>query len=291
MIRSVGNNNNRDHLRSRLCPLLVLCLMVAAGVYSTGNALQCSKTQYESQLASGLAARGVDIRRFHKAGTGALIAHGGGVGPCLYANSAEAVTGALSKGFCFIELDLLKTKDNHLLAAHDWETFCELTGTEAQPESLAAALQLRIAGNQRPLSGSMISTLMQQHPELTLVTDKVSDFELLLQEIPYPERMIVEVFSPQDYVRALNAGILYPAFCISHSIALQQAVEHQYPLVTISVELFQQHLNTMRQLHRQKVCIMVYGTEELDAQQFIREHSGISASMIYTSTISPASLK
>lgn len=290
MSRCIGKNNH-EHPRGRLASLLVLSLMVAAGIYSTENALHSSKTQYQAQLASSLATRGANIWRFHQNGTKTLIAHGGGVGPYQYANSQEAVIGALDKGFTFIELDLLKTRDKHLLAAHDWGTFCELTGTVSQPESLEEALCQRIAGTQHPLSGSMINTLMQQHPEMILVTDKVSDFELLLQEIPHPERMIVEVFSPQDYVRALNAGILYPAFCISHSIALQQAIEHRYPLVTISVELFQQHLDTMRQLHQQKVCIMVYGTEGLDAGQFIREHAGTNASMIYTSTLSPDTLK
>lgn len=289
MSRSIGKIIPA-HLQGRLSSTLVLCLMVVAGVYSTGNALHSSKARYESQLASGLSARGADIRRFHQSGTGALIAHGGGIGPHLYANSAEAVSGALARGFTFIELDLLKTRDNHLLAAHDWGTFCELTGTDTPPDSLQAALQLHIAGNQRPLSGDMINNIMQQHPEMILVTDKISDFELLLQEIPHPERMIVEVFSPQDYVRALNSGILYPAFCVTHSIALQQAVEHRYPIITISVELFLQHPDTMRKLHQEQVCIMVYGTESLDAEQFIREHAGTSASMIYTSTISPDKL-
>lgn len=255
MSRCIGKNNHK-HSRGRLGSLLILFLLVAAGLYSSLNALRSSKTQYQAQLASALNSRGADIWRFHQNGTRTLIAHGGGVGPCLYANSQEAVIGALDKGFTFIELDLLKTKDEHLLAAHDWDTFCTLTGTATQPDTLNEALSLRIAGSQTPLSGSMI----------------------------------VEVFSPQDYVRALSAGILYPAFCISHSIALQQALEHRYPLVTISVELFQQHFDTMRQLHQQKVCIMVYGTEGLDAATFIREHAGTNASMIYTSSVSPDNL-
>lgn len=275
-----------SHFKCSIHWIILIAILVSA-CYSIRNALICSKRQYEILLTQEIETRGEDIRRFHRTVTENLIAHGGGVGPFLYTNSAEAFADSLNKGFKFIELDILKTKDRHLLAAHDWRHFCEITGTKSEPETLEAALQLRINGTQKPLSGNRVHTLMLQHPEIILVTDKISDFELLLQEIPLPGRMIVEVFSPQDYVRALKAGILYPAFCISHSIALQQAIEHQYPIVTISAELFLQHLDTMRQLHRQKVCIMVYGTEELDTQQFIREHSGISASMIYTSTISP----
>lgn len=274
----------------RLIPLLILCLLAAAGTYSAWNALRSSKQRYETRLAAALESRGDDIRRFHHPGSGNLIAHGGGVGPYLYTNSAEAFADSRARGFTFVEFDLLVTADRHLLAAHDWGMFRQFTGSRSTPGTLADALQLRINGNQAPLSGGMIHELMLQHPEMVLVTDKISDFELLLREIPLPQRMIVEVFSPQDYARALKAGIWYPAFCISHSIALQQAIEHQYPIITISAELFLEHLDTMRQMHQQKVCIMVYGTEELDCRQFIREHLGTSASLIYTSTVAPSNL-
>ena len=274
----------------RLIPLLILCLLAAAGTYSAWNALRSSQQRYKTELAAALKSRGDGIRRFHQSGSGNLIAHGGGVGAYLYTNSAEAFADSLARGFTFIESDLLVTADRHLLAAHDWGMFRQFTGSRRTPGTLAEALHLRINGNQIPLSGGMIHELMLQHPEMVLVTDKISDFELLLREIPLPQRMIVEVFSPQDYARALKAGIWYPAFCISHSIALQQAIEHQYPLITISAELFLEHLDTMRQLHQQKVCIMVYGTETLDCRQFIREHLGTSASLIYTSTVAPTNL-
>lgn len=290
MTRSIGRHNHEQAGRP-WCPTLVLTLMIAAGLYSTLAALNAAREEYQAQLASELAAREHDMRRFYQAGNGALIAHGGGVGDFLYTNSAEAFADSCSKGFSFIELDILKTRDDHLLAAHDWGMFCQLTGRESEPATLNEALQRNINGTQPPLSGERIHALLRQHPELVLVMDKIADFELLLKEIPLPERMIVEVFSPQDYARALKAGVHHPAFCIAHSMALQQAIEHQYPMVTISAELFEQHLDTMRQLHEQQVCIMVYGTEELDCAAFIRKHLGSSASMIYTSSVSPGSLR
>lgn len=278
-----------SHLKCNIHYLLIVALLLSL-CYSSWNALVYSQRQYGIQLSTELAARGEEIRRFHREDTGILIAHGGGVGAFLYTNSAEAVEDSLRKGFAFIELDLLKTADNHLLAAHDWNHFHQLTGTSGTPVNLIETLEFKIKGNQTPLSGRMIHTLMQHNPEMILVTDKISDFELLLREIPHPDRMIVEVFSPLDYTRALKAGVLYPAFCVTHNIALQQAVEHKYPIITISEELFQQHLDTMRKLHQQKVCIMVYGTEGTGCKQFIREHGGRTASMIYTSSVSPADL-
>lgn len=55
---------------------------------------------------------------------------------------------------------------------------------------------------------------METNRDFILVTDKIADYELLLKEIPFPERMIVEVFSPEDYLKALKSGIRYPAYCI-----------------------------------------------------------------------------
>ena len=38
----------------------------------------------------------------------------------IYTNSKESVLNSLKNGFKYIELDLLITKDNHIIAAHDW---------------------------------------------------------------------------------------------------------------------------------------------------------------------------
>lgn len=50
-----------------------------------------------------------------------FIAHAGGViSNNIYTNSKEDVLKSLQNGFKYIELDLLITKDNHIIASHDW---------------------------------------------------------------------------------------------------------------------------------------------------------------------------
>ena len=53
-----------------------------------------------------------------------LIAHAGGeIDGYVYTNSLEALQQAASRGYKFIELDLLLTSDSVLVAAHSWEDF------------------------------------------------------------------------------------------------------------------------------------------------------------------------
>lgn len=269
---------------------IIIGSLLLSALFSIIKAIRNSQVQYQTELNSLLTEHKAAIRKFHTTGQGHFIAHGGGINQYLYTNSKEAVENALSKGFRFIELDLQKTNDSHLLAAHDWKHFGRLTGQSGIPANLDDALKLKINGGQSPLSGKKIHELLRQYPDWYLVTDKITDFDLLLREIPRPERMIVEVFSPQDYIRALKAGVHYPAFSVPHQAALRQACVHGYPMIAIGAELFLNNIETMRQLHRKGVCIMVFGTEAVNLARFVEEHAGTAASMFYISTEPPATL-
>lgn len=268
----------------------VLCI---GGLYSVYTAIKQSEQLYNNRI-QGLLEGFNNSHILKMARHAPLIAHGGGINQYLYTNSAEAVADSLNRGFSFIELDLCITSDGHILAAHDWKHFRTLTGSNngsRSPLSLPAALKLKISKAQlRPLSGDNINEIMSTNQDFILVTDKITNFELLLREIPFPDRMIVEVFSPLEYERALKAGVKYPAFCICHPAALQQACIYEYPFVTIDASLFLQHIDTMQQLHKKKVCIMVYGTEQLDTRKFAQKYIGSAASLIYTGNIEPQEL-
>lgn len=195
----------------------------------------------------------------------AYIAHAGGVQPFMYSNCKEAVKDSLQRGFRFIELDLLKTDDGRLVAAHDRAMFSILTGSLCGlPGRFLSfdAAQLTIAGKYTVLTGQDIYALMQQHPEMILVTDKVTDYELLRAEIPLPERMIVECFSVQDIKRARAAGFVHTALCVQTPQHLQLAQQLGLQMLTVSLEdvLFDADmLPLLEALHRQGVCIMAYG--------------------------------
>ncbi len=195
----------------------------------------------------------------------AYIAHAGGVYPFMYSNCRESVEDSLQRGFKFIELDLLKTDDGSLVAGHDRAMLSLLTGSLCGLPGRLLSLdvaRLKIAGQYTVLTGKDIYELMQQNPEMILLTDKVTDYELLYAEIPLPQRMIVECFSVQDVERARAAGFVHTAFCVSSLHHLQQAQQLGLQMLTVNLQDVLSHagmLPLLAELHRQGVCIMAYG--------------------------------
>lgn len=140
-----------------------------------------------------------------------LIAHAGGsVDSCIYTNSREAMELAFQKGYDFIEFDLLYTSDSVLVAAHSWSEFNAMTDSAHLGDTVPSFSDFssrRIYGRYTPLSATDINTFFEKHDNLFLVTDKVSDPDVLLQYFPnIKERMVVEAFSFQHYCRLKAQG-------------------------------------------------------------------------------------
>ena len=140
-----------------------------------------------------------------------FVAHAGGaIDSCLYTNSREALELAAKNGYRFVELDLQFTSDSVMVAAHSWSEFNAMTGYAHWGDSVPSFSEFssrRIYDRYSPLSAHEINTFFEQHPELYLVTDKVSSPELLASYFPnLKERMVVEAFSYQDYLRLKSEG-------------------------------------------------------------------------------------
>lgn len=123
------------------------------------------------------------------------IAHAGGsIQGYRYTNSLEAIQCAMSHGVTFIELDLCITSDGQLVAWHDW-TF----KWDGAP-TYAAFMARKIDGLFTPLDYRRIDSIMVHNPELSLVTDKISD-PILIDSLfhAYKDRVWVECFTDDDY--------------------------------------------------------------------------------------------
>ena len=217
----------------------------------------------------------------------AYIAHAGGVYPFVYSNCKEAVEDALKRGFKFIELDLLPTDDGQLIAAHDRTSFGILTSTLfVGPRKLLAdeADRLKILNKFTVLNGKDIYRIMQENPQMILVTDKINDYELLLKEIPLPERMIVECFSVEDVQRAQAAGIKHTAYCADTFEKLKTAREHKFNMITVCFDDIHENdylLAVLRRMHHEGVCIMAYGCITTDIRGYIQYYLGRTFSKFY----------
>lgn len=106
------------------------------------------------------------------------IAHAfGGIGEYTYTNSLEAFLYNYEAGHRFFEVDFILTEDNVVVAAHDWETFYEFTGRtlaegeSAKPLTLAQFQESKVFGQFTPLTWKEIAALMQEYPDMYIVTD------------------------------------------------------------------------------------------------------------------------
>ena len=224
------------------------------------------------------------------------IAHGGGVGEWVYTNSLEAVQDSLRRGFRYVELDLLVTTDGHLVGGHDWPRLRRMAGladTEDAPVSRAELLAARACWQHTLLFAGDICRLMEENPHMVLVTDKVQDFELLLREIPYAERMVVEASNYHNYLKALQAGVKNVTFSVWTAEGLRQARQFRLPGVVLASPVMMYDLSVyalVEQMHREGCCIMVHGSSLSDKPQFIYRYLGRCISRVYTDTWSPAAV-
>lgn len=110
-----------------------------------------------------------------------FIVHAGGViSKNIYTNSKESALNSLKNGFKYIEFDLLTTKDNHIIAAHDWNSISK----NNIPLSLNDVIEIYKNKDITLLTGKDIYELMLKNEDWILITDKIRDFSLLEREIP-----------------------------------------------------------------------------------------------------------
>lgn len=215
-----------------------------------------------------------------------FIAHGGGgIDDKTYTDSMEAVASSISRGYRMIELDLLVTTDGFIVAAHDWKSFRRRTGhapdaINDQPLSLAEFRSKKIDGRYTPIDEETIRATFQKHPDLILVTDKIRDFSRLVRAFPFQERVIVEVFSPQEVLRAKVSGIINPMLSVGNleaslGLILEQPVRH----VALSTGELLRCPGAARKIIESGRSVFVFSSDDAS---LIENHIGTHVSAFYT---------
>ena len=222
------------------------------------------------------------------------IAHGGGIGEFVHTNCLEAVQDSLKRGFRFIELDLLETRDNHLVGGHSWKELRAITGSDVVSEarmSKADIVALRAKWKKTPLFAEDICQLLRDNPNMILVTDKTQNFELLMREIPYPDQMVLEAFDFPAYLQAIRAGFRNVALSAGSLDSLLKALQYRIPGIVIDSSLLEttpEIFELVKQLHQNGCCITVFYSKVSDKSEYIYRHLGKNISRIYTDTWSPS---
>lgn len=142
-----------------------------------------------------------------------MIAHAaGGISDKVYTNSLEAFTSNYEKGFRLFEIDFLLTKDNTVVARHDWKKkHGQNTGTNTFPLDYTTFIKLSYYDSYTPMDFSMVLELMRDYPDCYIIIDgKVNsphDTQMLYNEISKElvgdnkaliSRLIPQVFYQED---------------------------------------------------------------------------------------------
>ena len=140
-----------------------------------------------------------------------LIAHAGGeIEGHIYTNSLEAIKQSIERGYKYIEIDLALTADSVLVAVHDWEEFNRITGNPHKKDTIPSLEEFQqriIHGKYTPLTAEQINQIFIDNETLYLVTDKISNPEILEQNFPnLKQRMVVEAFKDHLLLHFLHRG-------------------------------------------------------------------------------------
>ena len=252
------------------------------------------KLVYVADMKDVISEYGDRMRVFYNNGIAhgreAYIAHGGGVGEFCYKNCLEGVLDSINKGFKYIEIDFLQTVDGHLIGGHSWQEFAHLVGKkidEVQAMPLSEIKKLKIEGKYSVLTASDVNSIMEANREWILVTDKTNNFKLLLHEIPFTDRMLVETLGGMyDYKLAIEAGVTYPIFTAGN---IEIVEKYEFPIVILDAKLLNDRNNVdrIKKLHNKGITILVWNASVCDRPEFITEHLGNGVSLIYTDTWFP----
>ena len=141
-----------------------------------------------------------------------FIAHAGGaIENHIYTNSLEALDSSYAKGFKLFELDIITTRDNHYVAAHDWERWQEMTGYKGElPPDHKTFKQYPLHAKYTPMDMDDINQWFDRHDDAILVTDKVNQPAAFSAQFIDKNRLMMELFTKDALLEGLKVGILSP---------------------------------------------------------------------------------
>lgn len=226
----------------------------------------------------------------------AYIAHGSGINEYVYTNSTQGVMDSISKGFRYIEIDFRTSRDGFLVGVHEWVDFEKYTSLPSRTASLLTCEELKklkIKNKFTIITAKDLRHIMHNNPDIILVTDKTDNFRKLIQELPFHERIIVEVFSTNAYQNALSLGIKYPAFSVWNEKTLETAEQYKFPIIVADARMVcnDKYTERFRTLHQKRITILAYNSKYCDTDDFIYTHLGKTVSKIYTDCRAPHCLQ
>lgn len=164
-------------------------------------------------LLAVLSCKGVIRGREIWGGTKTVAHAGGRIDDNDYTNCLEAIISNYEKGQRVFEIDFSVTSDNKLVCKHDWDYVMQEGGAPGEMWDEQKFLSTPIWGQYTPLSFELLCQLMEEYPDLWVVTDTKNadteavqrDFEIMVNTAKecnldsVLDRVIVQIYNEEMY--------------------------------------------------------------------------------------------
>lgn len=146
-----------------------------------------------------------------------FAAHAGGeINGEKYTNSLEALDQNYHQGFRMFEIDVIKTSDDVLVCAHDWDSWKRFTGYEGDvPVTRDTFLQYKIKEDYTPITLAMLNTWLEAHPDARILTDKINDPIAVDSVITNKSQLLMKLITFKALEESREVGI---DFAISENL-------------------------------------------------------------------------
>lgn len=237
-----------------------------------------------------------------------LIAHAlGGINGLNYSNSHEAFMVNYKKGHRVFEVDLMLSKDQNLVARHDWFTYLQpsLPDNEKDiPLTVKQFKQYKIFDKYKPLSFRDLVMLLKQYPDVYLITDtKELDAKIIAKQFAVIVKIAKEVdpslldrIIPEIYNKEMLQTInniytfqhkIYSIYLTDESDqeVLKTAIEQRFSVVAMPIERANASFITM--LNNHNILPYVYTTNKIKELEALKKKGvhGFYTDFIAVSTV------
>ncbi len=228
-----------------------------------------------------------------------MIAHGAGgiqsASEHYQTNSLESLMKSIEDGKKLIEFDFQETSDGVIVGSHHWEYTkknSDYSGViDNRPLSLEDFKKLKLNNTLTPIDINEINEIFEKHPDLILVTDKITNFELISQQFLWLDRLIVECFSYDECLDAMDFGIKNVALNIKIDISEKLLKRKMDLLKSMNIKMLTFNaktikdnvsaMNNAKTLFKAGFINLVYTSNN---DEFIKNNIGISTHAFYTDT-------
>lgn len=229
-----------------------------------------------------------------------MIAHGGGtIEGFDTSSSVDAVMQSIANGFKVIELDMEFSSDNKIIMLHDWDrTVATYLGRKFDMElSLNQFNNQLICGRFEPLTFDKLTKILDNNPQIRIVTDTKDDNIKLLTTIAdkypnYIERMIPQIYDYSEFETVSALGYddiiftLYTQDKIDYNKLLKFIKENDIYAVTIGKDYWIKGLPQKLSKEGIKVYTHPVYTVEEAQEEFSKGAFGV-----YSSTLKPSEIE